>query len=740
MSPIKAPLAAFNAATASTKAGIIAALCGMLGVLGGFVLYIVFTHLFEQGEAAAKMVGIAGGLAASVAIAWFGHRLWETIEQGEVTLNLQSRRTLIAAVALVIVFELSASAFEDLVRALSGDFGAIERVAANIAGRDTGADDTSLSAGEVAALLSVMRAGLARLPPPRDPALCTTCEPSPALRLAAMMPAEARYRVFAPELQPTDEKLKTLFFGAGSLFRGFDTSCRITPASSSDLVWNRFGDTSQPAPARIAACREELMAMSEEARLSLLQQALAGLLARHDLFDATSFARTAEGRDLVLAPTVSQRLETERNSCDALRASVPGTSTCLAAVKAPGADASIGKLSPIKEIRTLNRELLAAAFPGIVKPLPVFWWDLALLVLIWTTAAIVLSVYLSTTLFFDDAGRTPVQALGWRLLIAISALAFASVLAGVVLVLSRFMPFLWHLMTDPAAQAPMSIMAVIPWCVQGLASLGIPGWISLPLIVIGLFVAWAQGKPGQQGEGANLAGLALLGLLLTSIWPVAGGMIGVVFVVAGAWLVPAVGLSLLAPYLKPAVKLPQWWGAVALAGGLALAFWVATMLGRTDWVSRGVMAGAGLLAAVTGILILRQVSVGELWPLLALTISLTLVGGSAAFQQLTFAGALRELHPVSQARYGDEQPSQLEMLYYLRVVRPQQEAETIPPAFQAPPANDELHEALRLELALTGSIGFWLTISMLVAWSLKLGPRHKAHEHAEAKIEPAATA
>jgi len=120
---------------------------------------------------------------------------------------------------------------------------------------------------------------------------------------------------------------------------------------------------------------------------------------------------------------------------------------------------------------------------------------------------------------------------------------------------------------------------------------------------------------------------------------------------------------------------------------------------------------------------LRKVTVGELWPLLALTISLTLVGGSAAFQQLTFAGALRELHPVSQARHYREEPSQLEMLYYLRVVRPQQEAETIPPVFRAPPADDALHEALRLELALTGSIGFWLTISMLVAWSLKQGPQ-----------------
>lgn len=733
MNPIKATLAAFNAATAPTKAGIIAALCGALGVLGGFVLYIVFTHIFEQGEAAAKLAGIAGGLAASVVIAWFGHRLWETIETGEVTLNLQSRKTLISAVALVVVFELSASAFEDLMRALSGDFGAIERVAANIAGRDTGAADTSLSIGEVAALLPLMRAELARLPPPRDPARCTTCTPSPVLRLVSLMPREIRYRIFAPELQPSDETLKQLFFGPGSLFRGFDTSCRIEPVSSRDLVWNRFGNTSQPDAARIAACRNELMTQSDDSRLLMLQQALAGIQNRHDLYDNTSFTQTVEGREAVIAASVRQRLKTGRANCDALRAAVPEAPSCLAAVKTPGVDPGIGKLSPIQEVRALNRELLAAAFPGHVNPLPVFWGDLALLVVIWTTAAIVLGVYLSATLFFEDEGKSPLATVGWRLLVALLAVAFASVLAGVALVLSRLLPFLWQLMTAPETLAPFSALEFVPLIVQTLAGLGVPGWLSLPLIVIGLFVAWAQGKPGQGSDGANLAGVALLGLLLTSVWPVMGGMIGVVIIVAGAWLVPAVGLSLLAPYLKPAVKLPQWWGAVALAGGLALAFWVATMLGGTDWVSRGVMGGAGLLAAATGILILRQVSVAELWPLLALTISLTLVGGNAAFQQLTFAGALKELHPVSQARYGNEQPSQLEMLYYLRVVRPQQEAETIPPAFQAPPANDELKEALRLELALTGSIGFWLTISLLVAWSLKLGPQRDTHEKAGAK-------
>jgi|GEM_PF-2896656 len=731
MNPIKTPLSAFNAAKASTKAGIIAAMCGAIGVLGGFVLYVVFTHLFEQGEAAAKIIGIAGGLAASVAIAWFGHRLWETIDQGEVTLSLQNRKTLVAAVALVVVFELSASAFEDLVRAISGDFGAIERVAANIAGRDTNSTDNHLTFREAAALLPLMARELAHLPPPRDPARCETCPQSAILRLATLIPPDTRYRIFAKEIQPSDEMLNAVFFQPVSIFRSSQTACRSAPVTSRDLVWNTF---SARAAAQFAACRNELTSTPELIRQSLLQQALNDALARHDLFDAASFARAADGRDLVLAGSVRHRLETERAQCDAIRASVTNASTCLLATKAPDADASAGKLSPVSELRGLNRELLAAAFPGTVKPLPVFWWDLAILVLIWVTAAIVLGVYLAMTLFDDDNQLTGLQATAWRLWVAFSALAFASVLAGIVLVLFRFLPFVWQLMFNAEAHAPFTIFAVIPWLVQMLAGQGIPGWISLPLIVVGLFVVWARGNAGQDSEMAQIAGFALLGLLLTSVWPVAGGMIGVIFVVAGAWLVPAVGLSLLAPYLKPAVTLPQWWGAIALAGGLALAFWVASMLGGTDWVSRGAMAGSGLLAAATGVLILRRVTVGELWPLLALTISLTLVGGSAAFQQLTFAGALRELHPVSQARYGVEPPSQLEMLYYLRVVRPQQETETIPPAFKAPPADDTLHEALRLELALTGSIGFWLTISMLVAWSLKQGP----HRQAEKPGEPAA--
>jgi hypothetical protein len=35
------------------------------------------------------------------------------------------------------------------------------------------------------------------------------------------------------------------------------------------------------------------------------------------------------------------------------------------------------------------------AFPGVIKGLPILWWDLALLFLMWCTSAVVVGGYLS---------------------------------------------------------------------------------------------------------------------------------------------------------------------------------------------------------------------------------------------------------------------------------------------------------------------------------------------------------
>ena len=59
------PAAAFDALTPYMKAVVIMAVCGVVGVLSGFVLYIVFTHLLEQGGVAAKLTGAANAAASA---------------------------------------------------------------------------------------------------------------------------------------------------------------------------------------------------------------------------------------------------------------------------------------------------------------------------------------------------------------------------------------------------------------------------------------------------------------------------------------------------------------------------------------------------------------------------------------------------------------------------------------------------------------------------------------------------
>ncbi|MEQ1867023.1 MAG: hypothetical protein ABL996_20475, partial [Micropepsaceae bacterium] len=226
-----------------------------------------------------------------------------------------------------------------------------------------------------------------------------------------------------------------------------------------------------------------------------------------------------------------------------------------------------------------------------------------------------------------------------------------------------------------------------------------------------------------------------LGIVLSAVAPVLDGLLSVVLLMVGAWVVPTFGLALLSPYLRPGRDVPQWWGVVALFGGLAVAFWVGLGLQDGDAVYRGTIAVAGLIAATTGALILRRLPMTELWPLLAITIGLFLVGGTAAFQQMTFAGALKQLHPVANVSSGASKEDVLDFLYAFR--RRQADVE-IPAGFRAPAPDEDVTQALRLELALTGSIGFWLTLAMMVGWSLRRG---EGEAGAGAKpAEPAQTA
>ncbi|MEQ1865775.1 MAG: hypothetical protein ABL996_14135, partial [Micropepsaceae bacterium] len=536
MTLFRRPVAAFDAASPEAKSGIIAAMCGVLGVICGFVLYVVFTHMFEQGHVAAKLVGVGVGLVISLGIASLAHRLWEAIDSGEFKLGGHSRRTFIAVVSLVLVFELSASAFEDFARALTGDFDSIKRIAAVIAGRDTARADGGVTAEGLGPLLERLRAD-ARTMGANAGAKVQT----PGARLIEMMTHSERYVLFSRELKPSDETIAATFFSPLSRYRLIGKRVTVAkPFNWSDVVLPNQGAPSigvlasvpdrtqldlgacdrpatgvasglslstnvavlaaKPGAEDIEACRQTLFALGEDVRTRVLGEVVRASMSRHDLFDAERFKRDADGDRLELGESLRTTLEWQRSQCDAIARSskTAALMQCAQAASAGVAAAGSGVLIPFSDMRALNGELLAAAFPGLIEPLPVYWWDMALLFVMWCAAAVVVGIYLSMLLVAEaPSGGFDLGALGYRLFGAFCALWVAGMIAAAALALVRLGPFLWQLMFEPAAtteHAVPGIFNIIPGAVRSLADgdlgFAIPAWVTLPALGLGAIVLW----------------------------------------------------------------------------------------------------------------------------------------------------------------------------------------------------------------------------------------------------------
>lgn len=741
---------AFSGATAQVKAGVIAAACGVFGVVCGFVLYVVFTHMFEHGDVTAKAVGVAVGLFVSMAVAWTGERLWETIDSGEFKLGGHTRRAFVAGLSLVIVFELSASAFEDFARELTGDFDGIKRIAGAIAGRETSQADAPISQDEAAALLVRFRKEASERATFGQPAAST-----PATRIYDLMTFRDRLELFSRELRPSDADLAKLLEGytgiMNSGLNGIQTGpchARLRILTLEDLQAHRDVHT-QPLQQDLDACRQHLLSLSDDQRRLHLINLMQRVIGRYDLYDASSFKSVATGTETKLEKRQIEALSKQREQCDAIRASTPAARSMLCADAARNGTASpgSGKLIAPSDMRVLNRDLLAASFPGIIRPLPVLWWDMGLMMLMWCTSAMVVGAYLAY-LTRPEMGGNSLKAFGMRIFTAFGALWVAGLIAAGVLVLVRVPPYLWQLMVDPHSSMLVhvpGILNAIPGMVSLLASgdllgFSIPGWVTLPIMFISAFTIFARTRESSDDGIGNFAGLALLGLVVAAVAPVLDGLVGVVLLLVGAWFVPTLGLATLAPYLRPGRDLPQWWGVVALLGGIAVIFWALIALYSTDFTYFAFIVCAAGAAVLTGANILWRVPTTEAWPLLAITVGLSLVGLSSAFQQLTFAGALKHLHPVAHTELphgvklmprGEE-----DLVSYLTVLVPPSRDADLPESFRAEPIQDDVSASLHLELALAGSVGFWLTLAMMVGWALNQGPR-KPEDDVAAAGDPA---
>jgi hypothetical protein len=195
------------------------------------------------------------------------------------------------------------------------------------------------------------------------------------------------------------------------------------------------------------------------------------------------------------------------------------------------------------------------------------------------------------------------------------------------------------------------------------------------------------------------------------------------------WTIPGVLLGALVPLLRvPSHSRKEWaligYGAAAL---LMVATLLRFLLGTTDqdyWWWPFIPA---LLAAIAGLLFHRGMPVREFWPLAALCVAGGISGATSIAQQVTFAGVLQNLHKIDEM----QQP---EWPHTPTISEPPTgPKETTREATKQ--ANGGMEESAEdrskiLELAVSGSVGFWITVGLLACWSL--------YEH-DPEVENAAT-
>ncbi len=741
----------FDALSAKNKARWIAVVCAVLSIFTGFVLYIVLTHSFENGNLGARFAALILGLALSIAVARVAEWLSETINTGEADLGKTLARAVPTAVILLVVFELCVSTFDEFAKATVGDFSTVREIAARVAGQSS--DKAAFDADDVkiATYFTTLRKQLHGGGMPN----ADTVEG----HLLRLMPMRDRVTAFYEELPPTDDEIATIGASIAPLPMGMLTLATVTSPDDSwpaacrgtlslllpgvtQSVWTTFDPTIQQARAdQLKNCREALIAVPEGERLERFIDGLNATLRLHDFYEPHVFGRENNG-------AAHREAAAQRGLCAAIRDEVKATGkvavTCLDAVLADETLAPrFPGLLPRAQIMSLNREVLARAMPEVFTPLPIDWLDLFFLIAMWCTAAAALAIFLCDSVFAIKPGGSLIAAWKTTTFNAGLALVVAPVLTGVILIALRLVLYVWALMFDTASVAPheirsgvavifQSVPIIVSWFSGGGAfGWHIPGWITLPVTVGALLAIFGvTANNSSKNLIGSLAGFALLGILIGGIAPVLSGILMVMLLILVTWFVPAIGLSTLLPYLEPGARVPKWWGFIAIAAAIALAGWAAWRWWEvffereSETLSPTILVATSFSLALTSIFILRERPIRDLWPLVAVTVAFCLLGGAVGVQQATFYGVVREVAgvtspivPAGQKSSPSDAPNALSYLY----------AGSAPEERDVGPSErrgkSEIREAAHLELALVGSLGFWLTIALLAAWSLR------QHEH-----------
>lgn len=704
------PSAWFDRQSVRNKARVIAAICAVAGVIMGFVVYIVFAHTFEQGEVVTRLLALAVGLAVAMGVARLGEWLWETIATGEAEVQGQGKKAFSTAVFLIVVFELCASTVEDFAKiAIGGEFEAIQRISARVAGTDETQNRINAQTADLPVLLERLRAYAKAngLPAEWNAPPATT----PEGRLIQSMSLADRMTILGGAVEPTSQQIDALFamgprkggvlafYEIHYLVPASDCQWRPQPTAlggrlSMDELLNqdplvrlqRKLEREKANASRNAACAEALTKISPESRIERLIWAANVALGRPDFYARDAFPDAAPK--------------------------------------------ALSAATPRAHVRSANLALLREAMPDVVKPAPVLWGDFAILIVVWCAAAIALSLFLTQGVFEIPAHGGLLGRLVPSVKAAALALGAAALAMGVAILAIRLTGYLGDLMfgeVPPLMNLPgvAGVLNFVPWVIREVSQVEIfgwhlPGWLILPVAVVGL--SWIAAR-GMSDDTDNLVSLlafwALAGIVIMSVLPVLPGVLGLMLIVAVTWVVPALGLAVLLPYLEPGAKVPRLWGLIALAVGVGLGVWAALRFATADPLSEAVLIATAVFLAATGVLVFREIAVKDLWPLLTVTVAFCLVGGTSVWQDATFKGALNQLHPLVE-RKTNQEPQLFDFVVYGLSTDgvPAQAVDEADPSARPMP-DDDVNEAARLELALVGSLGFWLTIALLAAWSLR---------------------
>ena len=189
-------------------------------------------------------------------------------------------------------------------------------------------------------------------------------------------------------------------------------------------------------------CRAALIDIPEAARFDMLRRALDRALSAPALYHAKSFANTANA---------SRIAEGARHH-----------------------DPASARTSASADVRAVNHELLAAAGVAGFTPLPVRVWDLLVLFLVWCGAAATLALMLWREMFERTDPATHERRPAWRFLSAgTMAAAAAGMIAGLVVLVLRLIPYLIELTFSPCTveplEAPLHVLTFVPWLLKWLA-------------------------------------------------------------------------------------------------------------------------------------------------------------------------------------------------------------------------------------------------------------------------------